>query len=230
MRLPVATCAICDEPIWMDLSNSVDRLDVLGVQQGLGAVMAEHLRSHPEPVQARFWLRRFLDDVRPTDRAVVVKRIYTELRSLWGDQDSRGLYTIDEVLGSACLYRLWLSAQGCSYAKCRHTEAVSHPENQEAAAGPVAWHRQLLGSILPPPYWSGSAREWRQLAAAITRNCTCPSTAAQSVSCPAHRLLADPRCFNRLLFGRRMARRLELEEFADHRRIVAGASPPAPTT
>jgi hypothetical protein len=215
MKLPVATCAICGEPIWMDLSGNPGRAELADLEEEFNAVAEEHLRTHPQPVQARFWLRRFLDDIRPGERALAVKRIYTELRCLWGDQDSRGLYTIDEVLGTACVYRLWLDADRCSCPACRHSEALSQPKIRETANGGVGWHRQLLGLILPPPLWKGTSREWRQLVAAVGGNCSCPSTVAQSVACPAHRLLADPSCFNRLLFGRRMAQRFEREEFSE---------------
>jgi hypothetical protein len=187
--------------------------DIADLEREFNVVAEQHLRSHPAPEQARFWLRRFLEDVRPGERAVAVKRIYSELRALWGDQDSRSAYTLEEALGSVSLYRLWLTANRCSYAQCRHAEVGSRTESPDAAGGSVAWHRQLLGLILPPPRWTGSSRDWRELASAVTRNCTCPSTAMPSVTCAAHRLLADPNSYNRLLFGRHMARRLEREEF-----------------
>ena len=223
MKLPVATCAICGEPIWMDLSGNPGRAELADLEEEFNAVAEEHLRTHPGPVQARFWLRRFLDDVRPSERAVAVKRIYSELRSLWGDQDSRGLYTIDEALGAGCVYRLWLDADRCSYSACRHAEAFSQPRSGGTANGGVAWRRQLLGLILPPPPWKGTSGEWRQLVAAVGGNCSCPSTVAQSGVCLAHRMLADPSCFNRLLFGRRMAHRLEREEFSESCLTLASA-------
>jgi hypothetical protein len=98
---------------------------------------------------------------------------------------------------------------------CRHAEAFSQRRSGGTANGGVAWHRQLLGLILPPPPWKGTSGEWRQLVAAVGGNCSCPSTVAQSGVCLAHRMLADPSSFNRLLFGRRMAHRLEREEFSE---------------
>jgi hypothetical protein len=78
----------------------------------------------------------------------------------------------------------------------------------------ITWHRQLLERILPPPSWNGTSREWRALAAAVANNCTCTSRSAQSVRCAAHRLLEDSARLNRLLYVRRMARRLQHQEFA----------------
>jgi hypothetical protein len=226
MKVPVGTCAICGDPIWMEVRDRFSN-NIVDLEQEFNTLAEQHLRSHPEPEQARFWLRRFLEDVRPGERAVAVKRIYSELRALWGDQDCRSAYTVEEALGSVSLYRLWLAANRCSYAECTHTEVRSRAGSRDAAAGSVAWHRQLLGRILPPPRWKGTSREWRELSSAVTRYCTCPSTAMQSVVCPAHRMLADPNSYKRLLFGRRMARRLEREEFDDSGQTFTRAPGPA---
>jgi hypothetical protein len=195
----------------MELPDDAESADSVALQQEFDNLTQEHLRSHPGPELARFWLRRFLDDVRPADRALAVKRVYTELLGLWGDYDLRGVYTIDEVLGGASVYRLWLAVNRCAWSKCDHGEAA-HPPTPR---GQVTWHDRLLGSILPPPRWNGTSAEWRQLVAAIKRNCTCLPIGAQVGACAAHRLLADADVGNRLVFGRRMALRLLCEEFAD---------------
>jgi hypothetical protein len=194
--------------VWDRFSN-----DIVDLEQEFNTLAQQHLRAHPEAEQERFWLRRFLEDVRPGERAVAVKRIYSELRALWGDQDNRSAYTVEEALGSVSTYRLWLAASRCSCAACRHAEVTSRADSPDAAGNSVAWHKQLLGRILPPPQWKGTSNEWRELASAVTRNCDCPATAMQSVTCAAHRLLSDPNSYNRLLFGRRIARRVEREEF-----------------
>ena len=222
MKFPVATCAICEEPIWMEMPETSSSLDVPKLQRELSLLTEEHLRSHPGPVQARFWLRRFLDDVPPAERRIAVKEIYGALRALWGDQDSRGVYTIDEALGTAAAHRLWVAANRCSYPACRHAAEPS-PDREPQNDG-IGWHQELLGRILPPPLWKGTSREWRQLAASVTRYCTCASAGSRSSACSAHRLLADPSAFNRLLFGRRIAHRLELEEF-DAVAVVDAATP-----
>jgi hypothetical protein len=215
VKRPVATCPICELVIWMEVPDTSARADPGALQQELDALADEHLRSHPAPVQALFWLRRFLGDVPPGERAAAVRRIYTDLRALWGEYDSRGMYSIDEALGTAGAYRLWLDAHRCSYTPCRHAENVLHPPSRAIESRTLTWHDRILGSILPPPQWHGTSREWRQLAEAVNRNCACPSTQARSGTCPAHRLLADSQLSNRLLFGRRMAVRLQRGEFAD---------------
>jgi hypothetical protein len=212
MKTGVGRCAICDEEIWMDLPSDSGGDDPELLRSELAAVAEDHLRSHPAPEHARFWLRRHLDELSPGDRAVAVKRIYAALRSLWGDEDIRGSYAIDEALGSASIYRLWLAANRCSYGKCRHREAVK-PGLPRPSDG--AWRSQLLARYLPPAQWKGTAREWRQLMVVVTRNCTCSSRRAQTARCGAHRLLADPASLDRLVFGRRLARRLIQEEFSN---------------
>ncbi len=208
MKTPVATCAICGEPILMDTSAS-EAIDEGRLQGEFEAAAEEHLRSHPQPVLARFWVRRYLEDIPPKDRALAVKNIYTELESISGDQDSRGVYSIDEVLGIAPLYGLWLSADACSYPACQHAEQMQRAANPRRAAD---WHRQAPGRALAAEGWNGTLREWRELAAAVARNCTCRADAAQSLPCPAHQLLAHSAGFDRLLFGRRIAQRLQREE------------------
>ena len=208
----------------MELPDSSGSVDALQLQHDFEALAEEHVRTHPHAVQVRFWLRRFLEDVPPGDRALAVKEIYSELRVLWGDQDSRGVYTIDEALGTPTLYRLWLAANRCSYPACRH--AADSPPDRESrltGTGSVAWHRELLGRILPPPQWNGTSREWRELSNSVIRNCTCSSGSARSANCSAHQLLEDGGSFNRLLFGRRMASRLHREEFSSSSVTFAGA-------
>jgi len=213
MKTVVAKCAICDEPIWMDLPDGSDGDDPQLLRCEFAAAAEDHLRLHPAPVRARFWLRRYLDElVVPVDRATAVKRIYAELRSLWGDQDARGIYAVDEVLGGASMYRLWLAADRCSYSKCRHSEAVERPVPGTTDG---AWRNQLLARYFPPAHWKGTAREWRQLVVVVTHNCTCTSRRGRTATCGAHRLLTDPASLDRLVFGRRIARRVIQEEFSD---------------
>ena len=231
MKYPVVTCAICNEPICMEMPDRSDGLDPAHLRHEFEAVAEEHLRTHPQPVHARFWLRRFLDDISPGERALAVKQIYNDLRELWGEQDSRGVYTIDEALGTPSLYRLWLAANRCSYRACKH--AAESPSDCERSMADnrasIRWHRQLLGRILPPPEWKGTSREWRELSSSVIDNCTCASTGTHS-TCSAHALLNDWATFNRLLFGRRMASRLQREEFMDLFAARTSTADPATAT
>jgi hypothetical protein len=215
MKVPIATCAICDEPICLELANPEDLPDQARLQRELELLAETHLRTHPAPVQARFWLRRFLDDIPPSERPAAVGEIYRELLRLWGDQDRRGTYTIDEVLGSAAVYRLWLDTDRCAHAACPHGE--DQPDRSRRPPGPAGgrWHRLLLGRVLAPPAWHGTQREWRQLVQAVGRNCRCTANGSPPAACGAHRLLAEPRALARLVFARRIAGRLRREEFDD---------------
>ena len=230
VKFPVATCSICDEPICVELPDTSASGDPTRLGQEFEAAAEEHLRTHPKPVLARFWLRRFLDDMRPSERALAVKQVYSELLALWGDQDSRGIYSIDEALGTSSMYRLWVAANRCSYRACRHAaESRSDSENRSPGHN-ISWPRELLGRILPPPHWKGTSREWRKLSNAVADNCTCSLSRTRSAHCSAHQMLDNSGLCGRLLFGRRMASRLQREEFVDTSVPLAAAPDPAHAT
>ena len=117
MKTQVATCGVCDEPIYLDIDEETpaDRL-----LRQLRDAEAQHLQKHPGPVLALYALRQRLDRLSPCDRAMHVRRVYRALLELWGDYDQRGDYSVDEALGSASMYRLWADAEACSYRRCRH--------------------------------------------------------------------------------------------------------------
>ena len=60
----------------------------------------------------------------------------------------------------------------------------------------------------------GSPVELHALMAAVDRNCTCTAT-PETVSghCPAHKALLDQHFLDHVLFARRLAEQLLLEEF-----------------
>ncbi len=117
MKTQVATCGVCDEPIYLDFDEATP---ADGLLRDLRKAEEQHLKKHPGPVLALFALRQVLDRLAPGERAVQVRRVYRALLELWGDYDRRGVYTIDEALGSATMYRLWADAEACSYHRCRH--------------------------------------------------------------------------------------------------------------
>jgi hypothetical protein len=66
--------------------------------------------------------------------------------------------------------------------------------------------------------WNGTQEESFALIAAISRNCTCEFglMGVRLSACTSHRMLTeDQRALNGLLFARRMAKRLLVEEFSD---------------
>lgn len=62
--------------------------------------------------------------------------------------------------------------------------------------------------------WHGTHQEWEDLADAAARHCQCVwnGMGGLLVRCPAHQLLDDQRSLDRLLFARRIASRLRVEE------------------
>ena len=124
MHEPIANCEICGEPIFVDLEGDGSAVSRHRLSRKLERAATEHLASHPAPIVQQFLLRKHLEDVPPSARPTAVKHIYSELRQMWGEADSRGVYTIDEVLGSPGVYRLWMDADRCNFAHCRHAASA----------------------------------------------------------------------------------------------------------
>jgi hypothetical protein len=122
MRQQAAICEICGETIYVKLGE-VTAGRKTGYYASVQRAAAEHLATHPSPVVERFLLRKHLDELEPSARPIAVKQVYSQLRELWGEDDTRGVYSIDEALGSAALYQLWQSAGHCAWASCRHAPA-----------------------------------------------------------------------------------------------------------
>jgi hypothetical protein len=113
MKQQAAICEICGE-------EGVPAGSAGGFYASVRRAAAEHLSTHPSPVVELFLLRKHLDEFAPHVRPVAVKQVYSQLRQLWGDEDTRGTYSIDEALGSASMYSLWSTANRCTWSGCRH--------------------------------------------------------------------------------------------------------------
>jgi hypothetical protein len=119
MKQQAAICEICGEPIYVEIAG-VAAGRPSGYYASVQRAAAEHLATHPSPVVERFLLRKHLDELAPNVRPIAVKQVYSQLRELWGDDDRRGVYSIDEVLGTTAMYQLWRSATHCTWSGCRH--------------------------------------------------------------------------------------------------------------
>jgi hypothetical protein len=119
MKRQAAICEICGETIYVELEE-VTAGRVSGYYASVQKAAAEHLATHPSPVVERFLLRKHLDELEPSVRPIAVKQVYSQLRELWGEDDARGVYAIDEALGSAAMYQLWCTAGQCTWDNCRH--------------------------------------------------------------------------------------------------------------
>jgi hypothetical protein len=122
MKQQAAICEICSETIYVQLEE-VAAGRGKGYYASVQRAAAEHLATHPSPVVERFLLRKHLDELEPNVRPAAVKQVYTQLRELWGEADTRGVYSIDEALGSVAMYQLWRNAGHCTWSSCRHSPA-----------------------------------------------------------------------------------------------------------
>lgn len=62
--------------------------------------------------------------------------------------------------------------------------------------------------------WHGDQQESLELISIVRRECTCRTPTGQPQACVAHEMLLNQRVVDGLLFARRIAERLLLEEFA----------------
>lgn len=90
--------------------------------------MQAHLKSHSFAEVLRYEIRQDLDQVPEDQRPGIIRDVYRTLLGTTEDRvfrlndtDGRAMYTIDEVLGSAETYRLWLTAERCGGAHCTHS-------------------------------------------------------------------------------------------------------------
>lgn len=88
--------------------------------------MQAHLRTHSFAELLRFEIRQDLEDVPEDQRPVIVRDIYrsllgttTEAGFTLNDTDTRGVYSIEDVLGDVDVYRMWRSANRCGDPRCQ---------------------------------------------------------------------------------------------------------------
>ncbi len=122
MKQQAAICEICGETIYVELKQ-VAAGRASRYYASVQRAAAEHLATHPSPVVERYLLRKHLDELEPSARPTAVKEVYTKLRELWGQEDTRGVYSIDEALGSVAMYQLWRNAGHCAWSSCQHAPA-----------------------------------------------------------------------------------------------------------
>jgi len=114
---PIGDCPICARTLSARIeSNSTMRTRRAAIQ----AARRAHVLSHTAREIAEVPLRSRLLDLERGRRDILADWVYHELRHDWGDQDKRGVHSIDEALNSAALHRLWLDASSCGGIGCPH--------------------------------------------------------------------------------------------------------------
>jgi CheY-like chemotaxis protein len=113
----VGTCPVCgatpataadpEQPMWRRLHE-------------LHVARRQHILSHSAEELARVPLRQQLLQLPIDRRHILSDWLYGDLRSDWGDQDRRGVHSVDEALSSAVMHRFWQDAVSCAYQGCRH--------------------------------------------------------------------------------------------------------------
>jgi CheY-like chemotaxis protein len=113
----VGTCPICGATSYAPIGDALPTGERI---QAIQAARRAHVLSHTAVDIARVPLRTRLLEMPLGRRRILSDWVYREIRQEWGDRDRRGVYSIDEVLDSAAVHRLWHSASSCAYEGCQH--------------------------------------------------------------------------------------------------------------
>jgi CheY-like chemotaxis protein len=115
---PVGTCPICGAAPTAEVDPSASLARRLRV---VHAARQAHVLSHSAAEIGRVPLRQRLQQLPVHRRDILTDWLYRDLFHDWGDQDRQAVHSVDEVLSSPALHRLWYTAFDCSYPGCRHT-------------------------------------------------------------------------------------------------------------
>jgi hypothetical protein len=118
----VNTCGICGDVVRSDVPATWHPSKQMRRAQ---RDMQSHMKTHTFAEVLRFEIRQDLDQVPDEQRPSIVRDVYrallgraTEGEYVLGDADSRGVYSIDEALGTVGTYRLWRTADTCGLPGC----------------------------------------------------------------------------------------------------------------
>jgi hypothetical protein len=120
-----STCLICGDAV---LSRVPAHWSPGKLARRAELDMQAHVKTHSFAEVLRFEIRQDLDQVPEDERPTIVRDIYRNLLGsqsaeagfVLGEDDSRGVYSIDDVLGDLDVYRLWRSANQCGLTRCSH--------------------------------------------------------------------------------------------------------------
>jgi hypothetical protein len=113
---PIGVCPICGVTVYLDTHElrQAERMDAVH------ATRVRHVLSHSAAEIASVPLRKRLLQLPVEGRGTLASWFYNELRRDWGDQDRRGVHSVDAALDSPALHRLWQDATRCVWPECRH--------------------------------------------------------------------------------------------------------------
>lgn len=84
------------------------------------AARLKHVLEHSAEEIARVPMRQQLLQLPIDRRTLLTDWLYQDLRLNWGDEDRRGVHSVEEALNSPAVHRLWHDVLSCSFEHCRH--------------------------------------------------------------------------------------------------------------
>ncbi len=113
----IGTCDVCGELVEIDVGSLGAVEDVMETAR---RTFEGHVRSHSSAELVHSQVRRAVRDLPSRARSEALKPLFERLLDELGDDERRGVYRLDEALGSPSLYRLWHDANSCTAARCPH--------------------------------------------------------------------------------------------------------------
>ena len=120
-------CGICGDLVRTEVPpNWHPSKQLLRAQRDMRA----HMQKHTFAEVLRYEIRQDIDQVPEEQRPSIIRDVYRALLGRVGDagaftfgpDDGVGVYSIDDALGSAALYRLWRSHNACGLRDCPQHE------------------------------------------------------------------------------------------------------------
>lgn len=112
--VPIGVCPVCQKTVHADVDLSASKIEQVHQAR------LQHVLSHSATDLAGVDMRQKVLALPMQGRYKLASWFYRELRRDWGDQDGRGVHTIDAALDSPALHRLWHDSVACGWPACRH--------------------------------------------------------------------------------------------------------------
>ncbi len=144
--------------------------------------------------------------------------VATNGKPVAAESDSTSLYhTVCDLLFVICSYPQACDVDGLVSALARRLRLGKYTNLLGAPIERRRWEKNRYAILMATSVlWHGSQTEALELLQALSRNCSCVVTAegVRLSTCAPHQMLSsDQRAIDGLLFARRIAARLRVEEF-----------------
>ena len=115
---PIGVCPVCGASIYATVTDP--QRDSADPMHAIHAARIRHVLTHSESEIRDVPMRSRVLQLPPGGRGRLASWYCYDLARDWGDQDRRGVHSIDAALDSPALHRLWQDATRCDWPGCHH--------------------------------------------------------------------------------------------------------------